>query len=476
MSTYMPAQGSERRARAIATIDRLKHERMTDPALGRLLDQLEAGTAALPPDDDTAALVRVTRREFDRAARIPARLVERKSALSSALYSAWAEARPQNDFAQVAPLLERMIDLVREQSACFPGSAHVADPLIDELDPGMTVVQIRALFGSLREQLAPIVQAIAAQPPADASALHGHFSEAAQEAFGLSVIRDFGYDFTRGRQDRTHHPFETRFGAGDVRITTRFRPDDLGDALFSTMHEAGHALYEQGVRADYDSTPLGRGASSGVHESQSRTWENLVGRSLPFWQHYYPRLQVAFPGAFEAVPLPVFYRAVNAVSPSLIRVDADEVTYNLHVMIRFDLENALLEGTLAVRDLPEAWHARYQADLGVRAPDDRDGVLQDVHWYGGLFGTFQSYTLGNLMSAQFFDAALAAQPGIAEEMAHGRFDSLLAWQREHIHQHGRAFTAEMLLQRATGHGLSIGPWLAYIRRKYGALYTLPAPA
>ncbi len=293
-------------------------------------------------------------------------------------------------------------------------------------------------------------------------------------AFGTAVIERVGYDFARGRLDKTHHPFCTKFAAGDVRITTRVRDNDIGEALFSTLHEAGHALYEQGVDAALDGTPLNSGASAGVHESQSRLWENVVGRSRGFWEYFYPRLREAFPEQFERVPLETFYRAINKVERSLIRTDADEVTYNLHVMLRFDLELALLEGRLAVKDLPEAWRARFAEDFGIAPPDDRDGCLQDVHWYAGAVGGgFQGYTIGNILAAQFYAAALGAHPEIPAEMARGEFATLHAWLRQHLYRHGRKFTPDELVERATGGPMRIAPYVAYLRTKYGELYRLP---
>jgi len=292
-------------------------------------------------------------------------------------------------------------------------------------------------------------------------------------AFGLMVAQKYGYDLSRGRQDKTHHPFMTSFAVDDVRITTRVKENDLSEALFSTLHETGHALYELGVSHDLDGTPLAGGTSAGVHESQSRLWENLVGRSRPFWNHYYAQLQATFPEQLNGVSQDTFYRAINKVQPSLIRTDADEVTYNLHVMIRFDLELALLEGSLAVQDLPEAWHARYETDLGVRAPSDVDGVLQDVHWYAGTVGgSFQGYTLGNVMSALFFEQALRAHPSIPAEIEQGEFGTLHGWLRENIYRHGRKFTANELVERVTGGPLTIEPYIRYLQTKYGELYKL----
>jgi carboxypeptidase Taq len=372
------------------------------------------------------------------------------------------------------PLLQQALDFSRAYADFLAPYAHIADPLIDGPDEGMTTASVRALFKKLRAELVPIVRAIAAQPPADSSCLRGTFAEAPQIELGLAAVRRFGYDFSRGRLDKTLHPFCTRFSAGDVRITTRVREDDVGDALFSTLHEAGHALYEQGVAADLEGTPLGCGTSAGVHESQSRLWENVVGRSRGFWEHFYPSLRKAFPGHFGKVPLDTFYRAINKVERSLIRTDADEVTYNLHVMLRFDLELDLLEGRLKVADLPEAWRARFEADFGISPRDNRNGCLQDVHWYAGAVGGgFQGYTIGNILAAQLYAAAVEAHPEIPHEMAQGRFGALAEWLRRNVYRHGRKFTPDDLVRRAAGEPMRIAPYLAYLRRKYGELYALP---
>lgn len=472
-ATYMPPGSAASRGRQMATLSRLAHEKFVDPAIGRLLDDLQAYAEGLPYESDDASLIRVTRRNYDKSTKVPTDLVAAFSQHSAAAYQAWTQARPANDFAAMRPYLEKTLDYSRQIADCFPGYDHIADPLIDMADEGMKAESVRRLFAELRQALVPLVQAITAQEPAEDSCLRQNFAEEAQLAFGQKVIQAYGFDFQRGRQDKTHHPFMTKFALDDIRITTRVKADDLSEALFSTLHESGHAMYEMGIRQDLDGTPLANGTSAGIHESQSRLWENLVGRSHTFWQHYYPQLQEIFPEQLDGISLEQFYRAINRVSRSLIRTDADEVTYNLHVMIRFDLELAMLEGNLAVRDLPEVWQARYQADLGLQAPDDRDGVLQDVHWYGGLIGgAFQGYTLGNIMSAAFFDQAVKAKPDIPAEIGRGEFASLHGWLRENIYQHGSKFTANELVERVTGGPLSIAPYMAYLQRKFGALYNL----
>jgi carboxypeptidase Taq len=470
---YMPPGGAEARARQLATLRRLAHEKLTDPAIGRLLDGLQPWAESLPYDSDEAALVRVTRREYERATRVPPSFVAELADHGVRSYAAWAKARPENDFPAVRPYLEKMLDLSRQYSHYFPGYEHIADPLIAIDDYGLTASMIRDLFGQLRQQLVPLVQAITPQPVADDTCLRRTFPREAQQAFCHRVIEACGYDFERGRQDISPHPFTTDFSIDDVRFTIRYEENDLGEALYGVLHEGGHAMYEQGINPAYEGTPLAVGTSSSVHESQSRLWENVVGRGRSFWTFYYPRLQAVFPGQLGDVPLDTFYRAINKVQRSLIRTEADEVTYNLHVLLRFDLELDLLEGRLAVRDLPEAWSERYRTDLGIIPPDDRDGVLQDVHWYvGTIGGCFQGYTLGNVLSAQFYQAALRAHPGITAEIERGHLGTLYGWLREEIYQHGSKYTTAELVERATGGPLRVEPYIDYLRTKYGELYEL----
>jgi carboxypeptidase Taq len=471
-ATYMPKGGAPARGRQSALLRRLAHERMVDPALGRLIDRLEPQAGALAAAD--ASLLRVVRRDHDKAVKVPAAYVARATAHGSASYNAWIRARPEDDFATMIPILDRTLDLSREYASFFGRHHHIADPMIDDADEGMTTTTVQRLFAELRRALVPMVHAICDQPVPDDAFLHRSFDQAKQLAFGLSVATQMGYDLARGRLDKTHHPFCTKFAVGDVRITTRVRENDIGDALFSTLHESGHAMYEQGVSADYEGTPLGSGVSSGVHESQSRLWENVVARSRPFWEHYYPALQRTFADQLGSVPLDAFYRAINKVERSLIRTDADEVTYNLHIMLRFDLELKLLDGRLRIKDLPEAWRAGMMADVGVAPSDDRDGCLQDVHWYSGAIGGgFHSYTIGNILSAQFFAAARRAHPDIVNEIAGGRFATLRGWLTDNVYRHGRSRTPDDIVSRATGGPLTTAPYLAYLREKYGALYRLP---
>ena len=472
-NTYMPPGGGPARARQMATLRRIAHQKATDPALGQLLEELRSYEENEPYDSYEASLIRVARRDYERATRIPTEFVARASRHRAESFHAWTKARPANDFAAVRPYLETTLDLSRERADFFPGYDHIADPLIDSADEGMTVAALQQLFGSLRQELVPLVQAITALGPADDACLRQHFAPEQKLAFGRQVAARLGYDFRRGREDLAPHPFTTSFSVGDVRITTRIDPDHLSGGLFATMHESGHAMYQQGIDPAYEGTPLARGTSSGVHESQSRLWENIVGRSRSFWQYFYPRLQETFPGQLGSVPREAFYRAINGVQPSLIRVHADEVTYNLHIIIRFDLELAMLEGRLAIADLPTAWRERYQADLGVVPPDDRDGAMQDMHWYSGTIGgSFQGYTLGNILSAQFYETAVAAHPEIPAQIEQGDLGTLHGWLVENIYRHGRKFTPAELVERVTGQPLHIAPYIRYLRSKFGELYAL----
>jgi carboxypeptidase Taq len=472
-STYMPTGGGATRGRQMGLLQAIAHEKFTDPAIGKLLDELQPYADDLPYDSDDASLIRVTRRNYDRLTRVPTAFVAEFSEHAAVSYMAWVEARPNNDFAKVAPMLEKTLDYSRRIADYFPGYQHISDPLIDMSDYGMKAESVRAIFGQLRERLVPLVEQVTSQEPLDDSVIRQHFPKEAQLAFGEKVARELGYDFNRGRLDLTHHPFMTKFSIGDVRITTRVREDDFTDCFFSVVHETGHALYEQGINPAYEALPLDGGTSAGVHESQSRLWENIVGRSYDFWEYMYPQVQEAFPEQLGNVNLHTFYRAINKVQRSLIRTDADELTYNLHVMLRFELELEMLEGSLAVRDLPEAWQDSYERSLGITAPDDRDGVLQDVHWYGGqIGGVFQGYTLGNILSGLFYSAVLKAIPEIPQQIRSGEFKPLLTWLQQNIYQHGAKFTTSELVERVTGGELTIEPYLDYLTEKYGKLYSL----
>ena len=478
--TQMPPGGATGRAMELATLTRLGHESFTSPRTGELLAAAERVAGTLDPESDDAALVRMTRRDYDRLTKLPPDFVAERAREASLSTEVWKAARKRNDFAAFQPSLQKMVDFARRTADYLGYTEHVYDALLDLYEPDMKASEVDAVFARLREVTVPFVQTIVTRGrTVDDTVLHEDYPEAQQGAFGLAVAQAFGYDLDRGRLDISAHPFASGFNAGDVRITTRYKRRDLSEAVFGIFHEAGHAMYEQGVAPELDRTPLARGASLGLHESQSRMWENIVGRSRPFWEHYLPLLRQHFPGQLRGVDVETFYRAVNRVEPSLIRTAADEVTYNLHIMLRFDLEKSLLEGRVKVADLPAAWAAKMKEYLGITPPNDADGVMQDIHWSSGSLGYFPTYSLGNVISVQLFEAARKAHPTIDEEIANGRFATLLGWLRQNIHRHGRKFLPREILQRATGSALTLEPYLRYLQRKFGEIYgisTAGAPA
>jgi len=470
--TYMPDGGAEARAQQLSTLQSTAHERFVAEETGELLDEAAETLDNPDPLDPDAALVRVTRRDYERAVRVPSSLVAELSKARAEAQQAWRQARRNDDFSQFASHLERLVELSVEKAEAIGYADEPYDALLTEYEPGRTTAEVASLFDALRDDLVPLVDAIAEAPQVDDAVLRGTYPQSEQQSFGRSVIEDFGYDFDRGRQDVSAHPFTTSFSANDVRLTTRYDEKNVASALFSTIHEAGHGLYEQGIDPSLDRTPLADATSLSTHESQARLWENHVGRSRPFWRHYLPRLQDTFPDALGDAALEPFYRAINRVEPSLIRVEADEVTYHLHVMLRFELGRGLIDGTLSVNDLPERWNEAMDTYLGVVPDSDANGVLQDVHWSQGAFGYFPTYTLGTLTAAQLMEAIQDDLPSLSEQVADGRFDPLLDWLRTHVHRHGRTLTAPALLKRATGDTLSAAPWLRYAHEKFGALYDL----
>ncbi len=472
-ATYMPLGGAAARGRQLATLRQVAHEKLCDPALGEILEQLDGEAQQYPYESDEASLIRVARRDYEQATRVPAGFMARLSHHQTESYLAWAEAREAGTFERVCPYLEKTLDLSREWASFFPDCDRPADSLIALSDEGMTSRVLEELFSQLRGELVPIVQAIAAAPPIDTKLLQQEFPETAQLNFCAKLMERIGYDFSRGRQDATLHPFTTSFSINDVRITTRTDLHNLTESLFCSLHEMGHALYEQNIDLALEATPLADGTSSGIHESQSRLWENLVGRSRAFWECFYPRLQGFFLRQLGQSSVCDFYRAINRVACTPIRTAADEVTYNLHVMIRFELEVAMLEGKLSVEDLPEAWNSCYKRDLGITPTHPNEGVLQDVHWYAKLIGgQFQGYTLGNLIASQLFETALKEHPEIPVDLERGNFSTLLTWLQRNVYRHGRKFTADELVDRITGMPIHIDPFLRYIRSKYGDLYDL----
>ena len=473
--TYMPPGGVQGRAEQLATLLRLSHVMFTGADVGRLLDALEDELSSSPFDSDEASIVRVTRRDYDQARKLPPDLVAEIARAGSVARPVWEKARRDEDFNLFAPYLAKNVELNRRIADALGYRDRPYDALIDRSEPGMSTKQLTAIFAELKEAIVPLVAGIARHADAvDDSVLYRGFDPDLQVSYALDVVKRLGYDLERGRQDISTHPFSTGFGPGDVRITTRVSRDFFNECLFGSIHESGHAMYNQGMSAEIDRTPLWDGASPGVHESQSRLWENLVGRSLPFWRHFYPSLRKAFPEPLTGVDEEAFYRAVNRSHPSFIRVEADEVTYNLHVLLRFELENELLEGKLEVKDVPEAWNARFKSYVGLDVPNDREGALQDIHWSFVSFGIFPGYTIGNLVSAQLMEKIRADIPDLDAQVEKGQFAALLGWLRKNVHRHGRKFTPDELLERATGKPLTAAPWIAYVRKKFGALYGLQA--
>lgn len=464
----MPPGGASAHGEMQATLRRRAHEAFTSPAMGAAIEAAKETVA--DADERTRRLIAVTERDFTRAIRVPASFVAAHATATSAAQQAWGDARAASDFAAFAPHLQRIVDLKRQYVGFFPPAAHAYDVLLDEYEPGLKTSEVQALFAALRPRQVELLHAIAARPQVDDAFLRGDCDEAAMWRFSTEVATAFGFDWSRGRQDKSIHPFATAFGADDVRITSRWLPAYPLSLLFGTMHETGHALYEQGVDPAHHRTPLEGGASLGIHESQSRLWENLVGRSRPFWQHMLPRVQAAYPGPLDGITLDRFYRGINRVERSLIRIEADEATYNLHIMLRVELEIALVEGTVSVGDLPALWRLHMQEYLGVMPPDDAHGVLQDIHWSAGLFGYFATYTVGNVVAVQLWETFGCAHPSRDADMARGDFSALREWLRVHIHQYGRMYEPRELVRRVTGGAIDPEPYLRYIEAKYRAIY------
>ena len=468
----MPRGGAEDRGLQLSLLSSIIHEKATAPEAGKRIEALVSYGKTLDPDSDDARLIKVAAREFTKANKVPTKYVAEFSYVTTLAQSAWEEAKEKDDFAIFQPHLEKIVEMRRQYASFFEPYKHVYDPLLDDFEPGMSTQDVKDIFAAVRPVQVALLKQIAARPQVDDSFLHITYPEQGQWDFGVEVITRFGFDWNRGRQDKSVHPFTTSFGLGDVRITTRFDPERAASALFSTMHEGGHALYEQGIAPALGRTPLATGASLAVHESQSRLWENLVGRSLPFWKFFYPHFQKIFPEQVGKLDLMSFYKGINKVEPSFIRVEADEATYNMHIMLRLELEIALMEGSLAVRDLPEAWNARMQEYLGITPPTNKLGVLQDVHWSGGMIGYFPTYALGNLISCQLWETMHVAIPDLDTQIEHGEFSALLGWLRTNIHQHGAKFEPQELVQRVTGSKIDPQPYLRYLQTKFGSIYGL----
>jgi carboxypeptidase Taq len=464
--TMMPPAGSRHRADHLSTLSRLAHQLLTDAETGRLLEELRATEESLERDSDDASLIRMTRRDYEKAVRVPTDLRAEMTRAAAEARPVWVEAKTESSFEKFLPALERNVELRKKYVDCFDGIEEPYDVLLDDFEPGTTTGEVRQVFEEIKPELIALV-AEQLEEDVDDSFLQGTFPVDRQERLAHEVVTLFGFRPGTWRLDPTEHPFASGAGVDDIRITTHYYPDSM-KSLFSTMHEYGHGLYTHQLPRELERLPTGGPASLGIHESQSRLWENLVGRSAPFWRRFYPNAQEAFPERLRDVDLDRFVAGINRVQPSLIRIKADEVTYGLHIMLRFELEQDIINGRVALRDLPEVWNARMSEYLGIEVPDDANGVLQDTHWASGLIGYFPTYLLGTVMSVQIWQKALEDLPDLEDEIERGEFASLREWLERNVHRHGRKFLPQEVLAKATGAALNAKPYLAYLRAKYGA--------
>jgi len=469
----MPTGGAPQRAAQLAVLSRIAHEAFAQDKTARLLEDAEREIDGMDYDSDEASMVRVAKEDYRLASKLPAEFVAELTRATSLGRGAWIEARATNTFRTFEPQLQHIIDLTLQRAEYLGYNEHPYDALIDEYERGITTAQVAEIFGAHKPALVGLIAAVQENSDAvDDSLVHQQFDIEKQKQFALDVIKAYGFDFERGRQDVSVHPFCTHFSRGDVRITTRFHDDFLNPALFGMMHEAGHGMYEQGSPERFEGTPLSGGTSLGVHESQSRLWENVVGRSKGFWIWALPKLQAYFPDELGSADVDSFYKAINKVGKSFIRVESDESTYNLHIMLRFELETDMVSGKVKVRDLPEEWNDRFESFFGITPPTDTLGVLQDIHWSMGLVGYFATYALGNLLSVQYYNKAVQQHPGIPDEITSGKFDTLRNWMQDNIYQHGRKFTSDELTRRVTGESIQSRDYMQYLQTKFGDIYGL----
>jgi len=465
--TFMPRGGVENRAEQMALLAGLLHDRGSDPRFGELLGLIEGSDVVAEPGTPAATNVRELRREYERQRRLPRGLVEETARVTTLSAQAWVGAREARNFGDFAPWLERIVALSRDEADAVGFTETRYDALLEDYEPGMTTSRVTALLDGLKAELVPMVAELATPTPVPAHVLRREFPVDRQKLFGEAVASTLGFDLERGRIDVAHHPFCTSLGPGDIRIAVRWHPRNFAIGFFGLLHEVGHGLYDQGLDPAHYGSPMGEAPSFGLHESQSRLWENLVGRSLGFWRQFYPRLRNVFHETLHDIPLDAFRRVINRVAPGPNRGRADEVSYNLHIVIRSELEQAMLSGDLPVRELPGAWNDAYRRYLGVTPRDDAEGCLQDGHWSEGMLGYFPSYALGNVYAAQLYDAAERDLGDLDEAFAKGDFTGLLRWLRDRVHRHGQRWSAADLVQRATGAPPSTGPFLASLRRRYG---------
>jgi carboxypeptidase Taq len=470
--TYMPQGAAENRGNHLETLSRIIHLKRTSDELSQLLDDLMPFAGQMDPEADDACLIRKAHRELQKQKKIPTDWVTEFARVTALGQSAWEKARSESNFGVFKPHLKRIIELRQVYSSFFAPYDHVYDPQLDDFEEGLKTADVMAVFDVLRQRQVELLRQIATRPQINNDFLHQPFDDKSQWDFGVEVLSQIGFEWKRGRQDKSAHPFTTTIGMDDVRITTRVLPNYLPAALFGSVHEMGHALYELGFDRSLSRTMLASGTSMAIHESQSRLWENLVGRSLPFWTCFYPKLQSRFPSQLGNVDLMTFYRGANQVKPSLIRVEADEATYNLHIMLRLELEIAMLEGQIDVADLPDAWNQKAKAYLGLTPPNDAQGVLQDVHWSFGGIGYFPTYALGNVVSAQWWEKIKTDLPNLDEQIQNGQFGDLLGWLRQAIHRHGAKFAPQILVEKVTGSKINPQPYLNYLEAKYQQIYQI----
>ncbi len=465
--TYLPEKGAPYRGRQLATLSTLAHELFTDDRLGSLLHQLD-GDGSLSP----LQLENVSRtlEDYEKGQKYSSAFIRELSITTSESYHSWIEARKQNNFEIFEPALHKMIELKRQEAELLGYTGHPYNALLDDYEKGATVEMLDTLFKQVRKQLKPFLERLSHKPPISNDFLHQSFDKNQQWKFGLMLLDKMGFDFKAGRQDISEHPFTTSFNPKDVRVTTRIDENDFGNMTWSCIHEGGHALYEQGLPDDQYGLPAGAPASLSIHESQSRLWENNVGRSLAFWKHFYPELKAAFKTQLTDVSLEDFYKGINKVHPSLIRTESDELTYHFHIMIRYELEKRLISGDLQTKDLRQAWNEMYKTYLNITVPDDRQGVLQDIHWSHGSFGYFPTYSMGSFYAAQFFKTAQDQLPDLKAQIEHGNLSGLLTWLRSNIHQHGRLYQSEQLCKKVTGQPLNFDFFMNYAREKFGDIY------
>ncbi|HRJ58822.1 MAG TPA: carboxypeptidase M32 [Anaerolineales bacterium] len=466
----MPPGGGEARGQQLATLSKIAQEKFTSDEMGQLLEDLQKDYT--DPETDEGAILRVASRAYDKARRVPPEFVAEQAIAATKAFEAWVEAKGKSDFSIFQPFLEKNVELVKRYVAFFPPADHPYDVLLDDYEPGMKTAEVKEIFNNLRPKQVSLLKAISEAKQVRDDFLHKKYNEQKIWNFSEKIIAKFGYDFNRGRQDKAPHPFETTFSVNDVRITNRFEPGNPLATLFSAMHECGHALYELGVAQEYERTPLESGTSLAVHESQSRMWENLVGRSFPFWEHFFPEIKKTFPSQLDGVSLKTFYKGINKVEPSFIRVNADEATYNMHIMLRLELEIGMVDGSIAIKDLPEIWNEKMRDYLGITPPSDALGVLQDIHWSYGSIGYFSTYALGNIVSAQLWERINKDIKDLGEQIRKGQFSVLREWLRENVHKYGHKYDPQDLVQKITGSKIDSAAYVRYLTKKYSDIYGL----